>query len=140
LYRLPLPPGLEGERAIRTLSMTLAWLSPVNTRHQGYKMAALDISAASDDKWWITPDRIIQPSDKSVGRGTLYHEHRTGEDARVFVDDGHMLIRISCRANAGNLDAPVPYALALSFEVALEAGIPVYNDVRTLVSPRVPAA
>jgi Subtilase family len=139
LYRLPLPSALDGERAIRTLSMTLAWLSPVNVRHQGYKMAALDLSAASDDKWWLTPERIVQPSDKAVARGTVYHEHRTGEDARVFVDDGQLMIRVTCRPNAGTLAAQVPYALAISFEVAVEAGISVYDDVRAQVMPRVPA-
>ena len=41
LYRVPLPAALNGIRALRALTLTLAWLSPVNSRHQGYRMAAL---------------------------------------------------------------------------------------------------
>lgn len=131
LYRIPLPDGLDGVRALRGLTTTLAWFSPVNPRHQGYRMAALDVSAASDDKYWMAADRdACQPTDKAVVRGTMCHERRTGEAAKVFVDDGHLLLRVSCRAAAGNLADPVPYALAVSFEVAIAAGIPVYEQVR----------
>ncbi|MBP2464784.1 hypothetical protein JOH52_000805 [Sinorhizobium meliloti] len=131
LYRIPLPDGLDGVRALRGLTTTLAWFSPVNPRHQGYRMAALDVSAASDDKYWMADERdSYQPTDKAVVRGTVCHERRTGEAARVFVDDGNLLLRVSCRAAAGTLADPVPYALAVSFEVAIDTGIPVYEQVR----------
>ncbi len=46
---------------------------------------------------WITADREpSQPTDKAVVRGTVFHERRTGEAATVFVDDGHILLRVSC--------------------------------------------
>jgi hypothetical protein len=54
LYRIPLPEGLDGVRAFRAVTMTLAWFSPINSRQQAYRMAALDISPASDEKYWIT--------------------------------------------------------------------------------------
>jgi hypothetical protein len=131
LYRIPLPDGLDGVRALRSLTTTLAWFSPMNPRHQGYRMAALDLSAASEDKYWMADTRdAAQPTDKAIVRGTVCHERRTGEAARVFVDDGHLLLRVSCRAPAGALAGPVPYALAVSFEVAVETGIQVYEQVR----------
>ena len=34
VHRLPLPPSLRGRRGYRRLTITLAWLSPVNPRHQ----------------------------------------------------------------------------------------------------------
>jgi hypothetical protein len=55
LYRIPLPDGLEGVATLRTITITLAWFSPVNTRHQGYRMAALDIASGSDQKYWVAP-------------------------------------------------------------------------------------
>jgi hypothetical protein len=141
LYRIPLPPGLDGTRALRFLTVTLAWFSPVNSRHQGYRMAALDVSPGNtDDKYWITATRLpCQPTDKTVTRGTVLHERRTGDEAKVFVDDGHILLRISCRAPAGELDQAAPYALAISFEVAVEANIPVYEEIRTRLAPLVRA-
>ena len=137
LYRIPLPDGLDGVRALRALTTTLAWFSPVNPRHQGYRMAALDVSAASEDKYWMADDRDpYQPTDKAVVRGTVFHERRTGEAAKVFVDEGYILLRVSCRAAAGTLADPIPYALAVSFEVAIATGIPVYEQVRARLESR----
>jgi hypothetical protein len=140
LYRIPLPPGLNGVRALRGLTVTLAWFSPVNTRHQGYRMAALDVSPATEEKYWITTTREpYQPTDKAVVRGTLFHERRKGESATVFVDDGDLLLRVSCRSAAGELTESVPYALAISFEVGVGAGIEVYDQIRVRLAAQVRA-
>jgi hypothetical protein len=141
LYRIPLPDGLDGLRSFRALTVTLAWFSPVNPRHQGYRKAALDVTSGSSDKYWIAADREpCQPTDKAVLRGTVFHERRSGEAATVFVDDGHILLRLSCRATAGELTDQIPYALAVSFEVAVRAGIAVYDQVRTRLAAQIRAA
>jgi hypothetical protein len=139
-YRIPLPDGLEGVRTLRAITITLAWFSPVNPRHQGYRMAALDVSSGSDQKYWIAPNRALQPTDRATARGTVFHERRTGDSASVFVDDGHLLLRLTCRAAAGNLAENIPYALAVSIEVGVEAGIQVYDQVRIKLAAPVPAA
>jgi hypothetical protein len=140
LYRIPLPPDLNGVRAVRALTVTLAWFSPVNPRHQGYRMAALDVSAGSDEKYWLVSSRYAcQPTDKATARGTVFHERRCGEAAAVFVDDGHLLLRVSCRAPAGDLAESVPYAMAVSFEVGIESGIQVYDQIRTRLATQVRA-
>jgi hypothetical protein len=139
LYKIPLPPGLDGVRAFRGLTTTLAWFSPINSRHQGYRMAALDISSAAEEKYWISSDRSCQPTDKATARGTIFHERRSGESATVFLDDGHILLRISCRSAAGDLEENIPYALAVSFEVAVDAGIQVYEQIRARLAAPVRA-
>jgi len=140
LYRIPLPPDLDGARAVRGLTVTLAWFSPVNTRHQGYRMAALDVSSPAEERYWIAPDRQpYQPTDKAMVRGTVFHERRWGESATVFMDDGDLLLRVSCRSAAGNLTERVPYALAISFEVGIDAGIQVYDQIRARLALRVRA-
>jgi hypothetical protein len=139
LYRIPLPPELDGVRALRAFTATLAWFSPLNMRHQGYRRAALDISSASGDAYWFTPTRDIQPSDKTLLRGTLFHERRSAEQATVFVDDGHLLLRVSCRAAAGELDESVPFALAVTFEVGVDTGIEIYDSVRQAIEAQIAA-
>ena len=103
-------------------------------------MAALEVSSGSDQKYWIAPERSLQPTDKAIVRGTLFHERRAGEAASVFVDDGHLILRLSCRSAAGNLADTIPYALAISIEVGVGAGIPVYDQVRVRLAAPVPAA
>jgi hypothetical protein len=142
LYRIPLPDDIEGQTLFRSLTTTLAWFTPVNTRHQGYRRAALDISPGNaEDKYWLVADRYpYQPTDKAVARGTIFHEIRTSEEARVFVDDGHLLLRVSCRATAGEFDDKVPFALAVSFEVGIDAGIEVYNKMLIALGAQIRAA
>jgi len=139
LYKIPLPPGLDGVRAFRGLTTTLAWFSPINSRHQGYRMAALDVSSAAEEKYWIASDRPCQPTDKATARGTVFHERRSGESATVFLDDGHILLRVSCRSAAGDLEENIPYALAVSFEVGVDAGIRVYEQIRARLAAPVQA-
>jgi hypothetical protein len=141
LYRIPLPDGLDGRRAFRALTTTLAWLSPINPRHQGYRMAALDLSSANDERYWITPTRYqYQPTDRATMRGTVVHERRSAEEAVAFLDDGHLLLRVTCRATAGELAENVRYALAVSFEVGIDTGIQVYEQIRQRLAARVRAA
>jgi hypothetical protein len=138
LYRIPIPVELDRRLAFRALTTTLAWFTPINPRHQGYRRASLDISPGTEDKYWITDTRAsCQPTDKTVVRGSLFHERRTGERAAVFVDNGELLLRITCRATAGDLGEEIPYAVAISFEVGIEAGIPVYDEIRARIAPRV---
>ena len=129
IHRLPLPPSLNGLRGYRRLTITLAWLSPVNPRHQGWRRAEL---------WFASPTIPLPVTRKqadwqAVQRGTLQHEILEGEEAGVFVDGESLEIQVSCRASAGALDDEVPYALATTLEIAEELDIDIYNEVRASV-------
>jgi hypothetical protein len=81
-----------------------------------------------------------QPTDKATIRGTVFHERRTGEEATVFLDDGYLLLRVSCRSAGGELAESIPFCLAVSFEVGVDSGIEVYEAVRVRLAERVRAA
>ena len=129
IHHFPLPPSLSGLRGHRRLTITLAWLSPVNRRHQAWRRADL----------WFDPLRAPlqvrrQQADwRAVRRGTLQHEIREGERADVFVEGENLEIRVSCRAGAGALEDEVPYALAITLEVAEELGVDIYDEVRAAI-------
>ena len=129
IHRLPLPPSLNGLRGYRRLTITLAWLSPVNPRHQGWRRA---------DLWFAPPQTPLQVERKqadarAVQRGTLQHEILEGEEAGMFFDGESLEIQVSCRASAGALDDEVPYALATTLEIAEELDIDIYDEVRSSV-------
>lgn len=129
VHRFPLPPSLSGQRGWRRLAVTLAWLTPVNPSHRAWRRA---------DLWFTPPDDALkikrEEADwRAVQRGTLQHEVLEGERAAAFVDGDALEIRVSCRADAGALEDPVPYALATTLEVADEIGIDIYNEVRVRV-------
>ena len=129
IHRVPLPPSLEMVTEPRALTITVAWFSPINPRHQAYRRAKLEVSAATDLQSAVGVKRSSgQPSDKSVPRGTVFHTRYEGNEAVQFIDDGHILLRIFCREQAGSLDQSIRYGVAITIESG--EGIPVYDEVR----------
>lgn len=129
IHRYPLPPSLSGRRGRRRLTITLAWLTPVNPRHQAWRRADLWFAAPREP---LRVDRT-QADWQAVQRGTVQHEILEGDEAAVFVDGDNLEIQVSCRAGAGALEQDIPYALASTLEVAEEIGIPIYDEVRVRV-------
>jgi hypothetical protein len=136
IHRFPLPPTLSGQRGYRKLVITLAWLTPVNPRHQSWRRA---------DLWFSPPSESLnvkrQQADwHAVQRGTLQHEVLDGEQAAVFVYGANLEVQVSCRADAGGLEDEVPYAVITTLEVAEEVGVQVYEEVRVQLQQRIRVA
>jgi hypothetical protein len=139
-FDIPLPPSIEGYTQIRRLTMTLAWLSPVNSRHQQYRAATLEVLPNGDDKFSLAVARVSsQPTHYAINRGTVSHCVFEGESAVAFLDGGMLRLRVACRAQAGVLDEQVPFGVAVSLETAVGSGIAVYDEVRAAVQPTVRA-
>jgi hypothetical protein len=131
---LPLPPSLSGQAVKRRLTITLAWLTPIRSELQKYRTAHL----------WYSGDHAIaterQDSDhNAVQRGTLQHEIFEGDRAADFIDGDVALIKVNCRAVAGDIPDPIPYALAVTIEVAEELTLPIYTEIRDRLRVRVQA-
>ncbi len=129
IHRFPLPPSLSGKPGVRRLTITLAWFTPVNPSHQGWRRA---------DLWFMPPTDPLKVKRheadwRAVQRGTLQHEVLEGKSAAAFVDGDQLEIHVSCRPDAGALEETIPYALAVSLEVAEDIGIDIYNEVRVRV-------
>lgn len=129
IHQYPLPPALSGKRLWRRLTITLAWLTPIHATNQAWRRAAL----------WFTPameSLRVQRREadwQAVQRGTLQHEVLEGERASAFVDGDAIEIIVNCRADAGAVEEPVPYALAVTLEVEEGVGVEIYDEIRTRV-------
>jgi hypothetical protein len=140
-FDIPLPPSIEGSTELRRLTMTLAWITPINTRHQQYRSATLELLPAADERYSLAVERArAQPTSFAINRGTLSHCIFEGESAVAFLDSGMLKLRVACRAQAGALDDRVPYAVVISLETGIGSGIAVYDEVRAAVQPAVRAA
>jgi hypothetical protein len=138
LYGFPLPPGLEGVRDFRAVTLTVAWFSPLNFRHQGYRMIAMEAGPGGDAGFSLAVERSgAQPHHHAIRRGTVFHDRREGQRATAFVDGGQLLTRLSARSTAGEYTEPVPYAIAISVEVGVGSAVAVYDPIRAAVAPRV---
>ena len=137
-FRFPLPPCLSGLNERRRLTITLAWLSPVNSVRQSYRVAHLWFNPMNE----IAPKRLFADH-HAVQRGTLQHEVLEGDAATLFQDGDSIVVRVNCRAEAGDITARIRYGLALTLEVVEGVTlrlfeIPIYEEVRDRLAIRVP--
>ena len=136
VYKMPLPPSLSANRIRRRLTVSLGWITPINPRHMDYRKASL---------WIHVPEGVlgvekIDADFDSTKRGTLQHRVMEGEDAKVFVDGDQLQITVSCKEDAGLLTERVPYALAVTLEVAEAVELNLYEELRTRIRPQVAIA
>lgn len=133
VFDLPLPPSLELQGEWRKLSVTLAWLSPIVSTNQKYRQAHLWFETVGNN---IVRDRS-DAQWQAVRRGTVQHEVFEGSDAVAFSNDGVMQIKVNCTKDAGKIEDPVPYGLIVSLEVREGIDIPVYQEIRSRITPMV---
>jgi len=133
IFRLPLPPSLSSLREKRKLTVTLAWLSPIASNTQKYRVAYL---------WFEVEDESLLTQRKEVDwrsarRGTLQHEVFEGERA-VAIDDGdYIKIKVNCKNDAGKIEQAIPYGLVVSLEVAEGLDVPIYNEIKTRIATQI---
>ena len=133
-FALPLPPSLSGVNVRRRVSVTLAWMTPINSRRQNYRVAHLWFSSTGN----VAAKRSCADF-RAVQRGTVQHEVFEGSDAVAYRDGDDLIVKVSCRSDAGEILQPVRFGLAVTLEVAEDVllPVPVYEEVRERVAVRV---
>jgi len=134
-FRLPLPPSLSGLGCWRRLTVTLAWFSPISLDNRKYRKAALSFEPKDIDK--AIGGKRAEALWQQVKNGTLQHEIIEGEEVRAFQENECLVIPVQCREEAGPLDVDVPYGLAVSLEVKEDMGIPLYEEIKSLIEVQV---
>lgn len=136
VYRFPLPPSLSENPIWRRLTLTLAWFTPVNLAHRGYRRAALKF----DPRGSLDFARQRQEVDgNSAIRGTVQHEVLESDDILAYQDGASLEFVVTGRAAAGALDGQVPYAFIATLETAEDLQLPIYSEVSTRIQQRVTA-
>jgi hypothetical protein len=127
VYRLPLPPSLSARTDQRRITLTLAWLTPINPFHRAYRRAALTLEPIGFSD--LLGSRA-ESSMHSSRRGTVQHEVHEGHNAVPYTPGSTLELSVSCRTDAGALDVSVPYALIVTLEVPETVTLPIYEEVR----------
>ncbi len=127
VYRFPLPQSLSARAEHRRVTLTLAWLTPINPFHRSYRRAALTLEPLGFAD--LLGNRA-ESTMHSSRRGTVQHEVREGDSAVPYAPGSMLELSLSCRADAGALDVSVPYALIVTLEVPETVALPIYEEVR----------
>jgi len=136
IFEFPLPPSLSGGKEIRRLIVTLGWISPIRISDQNYRTATLDLVPEKKNGYPIGVERLSaqQPPSDLSRKGTVVHEIFEGKDAVPIGDKDTLRLRVECR-KLGNMATPkIPYALAVTFEVAETSKVNVYQEISAKVS------
>lgn len=131
-FMLPLPPSLAATTEWRRLTITLGWISEVNTRTRRHRMARLAFDPPGQP---LGIDRT-EAEYWAARNGTVQHEILEGDRAVAFADGDALEINVDCRVDAGRLSAPVRYGLAATLEVAATIRADIHAEIRQQLQVR----
>ena len=131
-FIFPLPIGSSIQSYLR-LTVTLAWLTPINPRHVSLRRAKLFFE---NNRLTSAKKYKRQESDwHQVRKGTVQHEiFELNKDD--FQGDS-LDIFVQCAAGAGTLDDEIPYGLAVTLEIAEQEALDLYQVVRENIRQKV---
>lgn len=139
-YKFPLPKNISGEKFWRRLTVTLAWLSPINPDHRNLREAKLNMEPGNTN-WDKTPLKVKrQDADHNqVLKGTVQHEVLEAKNQiEAFQDGDFIKLRIVCKRDATNkLDESIPYGLAVTLEVKEDIRVDIYQQIKARIKPKV---
>lgn len=161
-FSLPALDCLNGKDVWCRWVITLAWLTPINSDHRAYRSADLwfsltgarrEVRVSRQMSLFDEGDDLSTDADVSLAegeysdllkvsrqdvhwqtarRGTLQHEVLEGEGRSVYGEGDELRIEVTCRADAGDLKVPIPYALVVTLEVAPTTSLPVYQEMQAI--------
>ncbi|MFC5506401.1 S8 family peptidase [Bosea massiliensis] len=139
-FEIPLPDALGGKVDVRSVTFTLAWSSPVRLAAKSSRAIRLQLTdELGRSNFWsgIARKGIIQPPHRLSGRGTLFHAKLSGKRAIPYAPDSSFRIGVQALAATSAFNQmKVPYALAVSFEVAPTIEADIYANIRQQIQNR----
>ena len=112
------------------VASTIAWLTPITHSHRMYRLAKFKAAEGGNKKFSIgVSNSKQQPSHNALGKGTVYHHRWEGKEATDFVNDGNLILDVTCSPAAGELDEPISYAVVATLEVGADVAVPIYERI-----------
>ncbi|RAR49274.1 UNVERIFIED_CONTAM: subtilase family protein [Acidovorax defluvii] len=143
VFRLPVPSHMLKSRDLRTVTITLAWTSPVHVSSVDYRAVTLKlVDGDGQQKFWQGVDRgaiQAQPVQFTMERGTIAHLQLSGDTLWRYgkATDAQLEIAVQAMAKHESMKhIQVPYALAITLEVAQGIDTKVYEEIRDQVRER----
>lgn len=152
IFDMPLPPSLSGERAHRSMRVSLVWFSPVEPSRARYRLAALDAIAADrgeiadedEDKGWLIDMKSGDLDARMIRHGTVWSRRLIHRRVSVpeYDEDEILPIRVQCRDSSGgglNPDEDIRFAIAVTLELAAEAAYDIHEEIEQRLRVRLRA-
>jgi hypothetical protein len=138
VHHIPVPVCWHTHTEWRRLTTTLAWFTPIHAGHRNYRCAALrlDVPKGKDSVLGV---ESVDADARAVLRGTVQHQIFYRERGALDVaEESSIVLSVSCTTKDGMLQEPVPYALAITLEIAPSLLTSIsYDEIRERLRPRV---
>lgn len=138
-YDIPLPASMLNKREIRTVTVTLAWTTPVVLSSADCRGVGLRVvNAKGQSKFWEGVGRIVQPNISNAERGTVVHFVLEGRKLVAAAKGNSISLCVQATAKqVRHANTSVPYAMAVSMEMAQSLRSQLYSEVRAALRARV---
>ena len=140
-YKIPLPDELSSQAEFRRITVTLAWLTPVRANSANYRSVGLEIvnGQGRSHLWQGAKRRSGQPSVDASKKGTLIHAVYEGQNPVPFIQGSDFEINVQATSRLTGVSAfEIPYALAVTIEVAATLQADINQTIRNRIKPQVP--
>lgn len=138
-YILPIPASMLNNREVRTVTLTLSWTCPMTHTTADHRAVVLQLVGAKKNtsSFWDGVSRTprAQPNATTSSRGTLIHTVQAGTK-KMIDDKGRLVIGVQGISKQGFELHEVPYALAITLEIAQQARSQLYTEVEAQVRTR----
>ena len=133
-FRFPLPPSLAATRDWRRLVLTVAWMTPIVSMTQRYRVA--ELTCTSNREVLGLEPAPTSPYHHANRRGTVHHEILESKKSVPYMPGDDLTVEVTCRVRVGQLEKPVRFGLAATLEVGADVRTDIHGEVSELLRPK----
>ena len=136
---VPVPLTMGGKARPHSLSVTLAWFTPVAPGRKSYRTCRLKILKPTSIGDLGVSGHSWQPDENQTNRGTIFTRCWEGSDAPVVTPDMTIPLVVQRDPDQGTaIDEPVTFGMAVT--LAMPGEVALYDEVFARVMPPIRAA
>jgi len=148
-FKMPIPVSLNAKKIERKLTVTLAWISPINASSAKYRIAKLWFDKPKGD--FDEKDTIGKQEHENqhvIKKGTVQHAVFKTDKAEPFRSDAYINIKVNCTAShQEKLKKPIRFGLCVTLEVKekinvqaelFEKEINIYEEIKAKIKTPIP--
>ncbi len=133
VYEIPLPFAFSSKKMLRSLTVSMAYFSPISPNTKKYKQA--DVWFNLEEGEDLLPNRM-DVNHYAVRRGTLQHERFSGDGIIGWISNRTLNLKVNYREAIKNSEQFIPYAIFITFEIAPKYDIDVYTAITEKIRTR----
>lgn len=138
-FQLPIPDVFQRDQVWKRITLTLAWIAPINSRNRAYRRAVLSLAPTMTSfKATLGVDGVDADA-SSTKRGTVQHVRLEGSATSRLANIDTLELEVMYRERAGGLNQnPVRYSVAATIEADQSIGVRLYEEIATRIRQSVP--